>query len=106
MTDLRTSRLSTEVLATEEGTVRTSRSSVEVLAQGNEAVRVSRVSIEVLLSASPSQNEGTGRIYDIDIETIHKETLPPPFVAIGGGWGFIPISVDRSTYIDTYEDEY
>ena len=51
-----------------------------------------------------------GRLTDLDVEVLLDDSASiPQQIAIGpGGWGFIPIGrrVDRSVYIDTYEDEY
>ena len=51
-----------------------------------------------------------GRLTDLDVEVLLDDSgLIPQQIAMGpGGWGFIPIGrrVDRSVYIDTYEDEY
>lgn len=51
-----------------------------------------------------------GRLTDLDVEVLLDDSASiPQRIAIGpGGWGFIPIGrrVDRSVYIDTYEDDY
>lgn len=49
-----------------------------------------------------------GRLTDLDIDVLREDETPGK-IAIGpGGWGFIPIGtrVDRSVYVDTYEDGY
>ena len=51
-----------------------------------------------------------GRLTDVDVEVLLDDSGSiPQQIAMGpGGWGFIPIGtrIDRSVYIDTYEDEY
>ena len=51
---------------------------------------------------------GRGRLTDTDIEFVLQDEAPKQIRMGPGGWGFIPIGrrVDRSVYIDTYEDEY
>ena len=50
----------------------------------------------------------SGRLVGAEMELLYSDPLPPKNTLGPGGWGFIPIGrrVDRSVYIDTYEDEY
>ena len=92
MTDARVSRVSAEILSTEDGDARVSRVTAQVLSQQDAALRISRVTAQVLLRPG-TQNEGTGRVYALDIEVLHKEDLPLPPTILGGGWGIIPIGI-------------
>lgn len=49
-----------------------------------------------------------GRLTDLEIEFVAPDEAPKKLSIGPGGWGFIPIGtrIDRSVYIDTYEDEY
>jgi len=65
--------------------------------------RLTDTELELLREIPP-----LGRLVDTDIEFVLQDEAPKQIRMGPGGWGFIPIGtrIDRSVYIDTYEDEY
>lgn len=77
---------------------------VDVLQETGQKGRLADLDVEVLLPEARR-----GRLTDLDVEVLLDDSASIKRIAIGpGGWGFIPIGrwVDRSVYIDTYEDDY
>lgn len=78
---------------------------IDVLQETGQKGRLADTDVEVLFPETRR-----GRLTDLDVEVLLDDSASiPQRIAIGpSGWGFIPIGtrIDRSVYIDTYEDEY
>lgn len=77
---------------------------VEVLFPETKRGRLADLDVEVLFPETRR-----GRLTDLDVEVLLDDSASIQRIAIGpSGWGFIPIGsrIDRSVYIDDYEDDY